>query len=1205
MNRRSNLLLATAFLFAATAASVRAADQGDKLPIPKHGSSAAAKQPALEDGFLDPPPDARPRVYWWWLNSNISRAGITRDLEEMKRKGIGGAMIFDAGMPAGPTPEGPRFMGPRWREMVRHAVAEAHRLGLELSVNLCSGWDSGGPWVTPQHACQKVVWSEITVKGPREFSQVLPLPAGVPADSAGRPVYYRDVAVQAFPARISRTISMAAASPKLTASSGQEQKPGQPSNAIDGDPSTFWVSRGMEPGEGPSPEHPEWLRLEFSTPYSAAALYLLPRRSFGPRRCELQCSQDGKSFRPLGRFEVVDGQPTTVPFPQTAARFFRLLITASYDAGSPQAPRNVQIKELALLKQGEKYVERFPIKYWRVKAGYQTLSLFIPAGGLNEQDPPQPGEVDVASAALVDLSGKLDDSGRLHWNVPPGKWSILRIGHTLTDSRVICASPGGEGYMLDFLSRQAMDLQFDAMAAKLLADVGPLAGKSLKYFHDDSWEVGSPNWTVDFPAEFRRRRGYDPRPYLPVLAGKIVDSRDISNRFLWDFRRTIGDCIAENHYARFRDLSHAHGIGIHPESGGPFFPHIDALKCLGRNDIPMGEFWGRLSEPEGRVPWRAAYRLSDSVKQAASAAHIYGKKHVQAEACTTVGPHWEKSPYDLKDLVDLAFCQGLTRAMCHTFTHSPPDYGKPGIEYFAGTHFNPNVTWWEQARAWTDYLARCQFLLAQGRFVADVCYYYGEGVPSFVPGKRMITPPLPFGYDHDVTNAEVLTTRMSSKNGRITLPDGMSYRLLVLPEHQPMSCCVLQKISTLVRLGATVVGPRPTHSPGLQDYPQADQVVRTLADQLWGPCDGKSVKQHPFGLGKVICGKTLAEVLSAEGLAPDFEFKSARADTRLDWIHRRCPAAEIYFVSNQGNRFEEVECTFRVSGRAPELWSPDTGTIRAQAVYRVAGGRTRVPLRLASKGSVFVVFRAEAEKDPIVSVAPGADRDDERLPPSPRQAKEHPGVEVLPALGGAVALQAWEPGTYRLQRASGKTATVRVRRVPPPRAIAGPWEIRFPAGWGAPESAVFEKLESWTKQHDPGIKYFSGTATYRKTFNLPRSLLQEDICLDLDLGRVKNLAEVTLNGRRLGILWKPPFRLAITSAVRPGDNLLEVAVTNLWPNRLIGDQFLPPDQRFTHTNVSKFQKDSPLLDSGLLGPVRIVAARRLAVKFAGSPPPSP
>ncbi len=1016
-------------------------------------SLVAAAEPAadLAAGFTDPPPSARPWAYWWWLDGNASREGITRDLEEMKRQGIAGALVFDAGEGKG-SPVGPRFMSAPWRALFAHTVAEADRLGLQLSLNLCSGWDCGGTWVKPKDACRKLVHAEVEVTGPRELSLVLPSPPVVDGD-------YRDVAVVAFPVA------------------------------------------------GPA------------APESAA----------------------GSSGR----------------------------------------------KE-------EKPPAKSAIKHWLVKSGNQGLRG-LPLGVQYEQAPSVPGEVDCQGGSLVDLSGKMDASGRLRWDVPPGRWTILRFGHTLLGAKTKCTSPGSQGYEIDFLSAQAMDMHFAATAARLLDEIGPAAGKTLRYFHDDSWEVGNPNWTPRFPDEFKARRGYDLLPYLPVLAGKIVDSREVSNRFLWDFRRTIGDCIADNHYGRLAALSHGRGIGTHPESGGPFFPQIDALLNLGKSDIPMGEFWARQTEPDGRVAWTDHYYLADTIKQAASAAHIYGKPLCQAEAFTTMGPNWEKDPFMLKDVGDRAFCQGLTRNVLCFYVHQPRLDIKPGYQWAAaGTHFDRNITWWNQIDAWIDYLSRCQFLLQQGRFVADVCYFYGQDVPNFVPAKWKMNPPLPRGYDCDTINAEVLLTRVEVAGGRIVLPDGMNYRMLVLPQREAIGVEVLGKIAALVEAGATVVGPRPRRATGLRNYPACDERIKQLAEKLWGPGDGRTVKPRRVGKGRVVSGQTPGQLLAADGIGPDFAYTSGRKDTQLDYIHRTLPAGEIYFVSNQKNREEQVQCTFRTSGKAPQLWDPDSGRMVRQVVYTVEGGRTTLPLRLDPRGSVFVVFRGPPTGRRIVSLA----RDGRAIfPGAPAEAADLAAVEVLPDVDHAIQLRAWRPGKYELVASDGRTARVEVEQVAPPLPLAGPWEVRFPPGWGAPASVVFEKLASWTRHATPGVKYFSGTATYRKEFDLPAELVAGSDSLWLDLGEVKNLAQVSLNGRELGVLWKPPFRVEVTRWVRPGKNRLEVKVTNLWPNRLIGDQFLPEDRRLAHTNVKKFTRDSPLMESGLLGPVRIHATQGREVAF--------
>lgn len=1000
------------------------------------GADRSSAGDPLAAQFADPPQSAWPWVYWWWLEGNVSKEGITRDLQEMKDKGIGGALLFDAGSSAYEvatrTPAGPVFLSPAWRILYQHALKEANRLGIEISLNIQSGWNPGGPMVQPQQAMIKIVWSETTVRGPLHFDEILSVSKEVRLD------YYRDIAVQA------------------------------------------------------------------------------------------------------------------------------------YKVSATQAPT------------------RKPIKEWLIKSvngSFRRWKGAYPLHVLREQWPDVPGEQDVNSADLLDLTPSLDASGRLTWEVPEGEWLILRFGYTLTNARVSTCSPGWEGLSLDHLSTAALDYYWDAVVKTLVKDAGRFAGTTLTYLHTDSWEMGPANWTADFPAEFQRRRGYDLKRYLPVMAGKIVDSRERSNRFLWDFRRTIGDCIAENHYKKFAEYSHKHGLGVHPESGGPHSAPIDALQCLGANDIPMGEFWARAE----------THRTLDSErlfgKQPASAAHIYGKKYVNAEGFTTIGPQWERDAWDLKPVADQEFGEGVNRIFFHQFTASQLDAGLPGNEYFAGTHYNPNITWWRQSVAFNRYLARCQHLLQQGLFVADVCYYYGDDVPNFVPLKS-VDPSLGPGYDYDVVNTEVILTRMSVKDGLIMLPDGMSYRLLVLPDWPMIRVDVLRKLVELVDAGATIVGPRPVKAAGLSDYPRCDHTVGEWADLLWGPCDGKSIKENAYGKGRVFCGVSLYDILLADGVPPDFEYQSRQEGSLWEYVHRKTVDSDIYFVFNRTNCWSENVCTFRVKEVVPELWLADTGETASIARYEVVDGRIKIPMRLAPYGSAFVVFRPGPAPHRLVSVLRNgveirAGIGDE-IPPIP-------AADVILDRDSRLELQVWRPGVYVLADEQKRTAMVTVQDIPKTLTLAGPWEVRFAKGWGAPESVLFAELMSWTESKDPGVRYFAGTATYCKKIFLEKEGL-EKIRLDLDLGQVENIAEVRLNGVDLGILWKKPFRVDISSAVRTGENLLEISVTNLWPNRLIGDQFLPKDQRFTRTNVMKFTKDSPLLEAGLLGPVQIFFAQRIRLQ---------
>jgi hypothetical protein len=930
---------------------------------------------SLERGFDRPPPEARLRAYWWWLNGNVSAAAITRDLEAMAEQGFGGALICDAGGAEQDGNDrvlhGPTFFSPEWRALYRHALSEADRLGLEMSLNIQSGWNLGGPMVPAEDAPKKLVWSEASVQGPQSLARLLERPNHAPA-------FYRDVAVLAYP------------------------------------------------------------------------------------------------------------------------------VKAAADT-------------------------RRPLANWAQKALHKALHFSAPSTApLFEELPSTTGEEDTHAGEVLDLSDRMDADGRLRWEVPAGEWEILRFGCTLNDHcRVSTCSDGWSGYAVDPFDAGAFRRYWEAVVAPLIADAGPLAGRTLKYLHTDSWEVEVANWTPTLREEFQRRRGYDLIPFLPVIAGRIVDRRETSNRFLDDFRKTMGDLAVDHHFRLFSDWAAEHGLRLHPESGGPHAVPVDSLRCLGINDAPMSEFWA----------WSWRHRVGDTnrffVKQPASAAHTYGRRLVLAEGFTTIGPHWQETLWDnLKPAFDRALCEGLNRLVWHTFTCSPQEMGLPGQEYFAGTHFNPNATWWNRSGPFLAYLNRCQFMLQQGRFVADAVYYYGDHVPNFAQLKR---------YDYDVATEEVVLTRMTVRDGRIVLPDGMSYRVLVLPNRKIISTAVLRRVHELVTAGATVIGPKPSRAAGLRDFPRCDQEVMRLADALWG-ADQQTVEPQSrrHGSGQVISGLTPREVLLADDVPPDFEFTGADRETVLDYIHRSTTDAEIYFVANRSNHSESVACTFRTTDRAPELWDPVTGQRRRLPVARHGEGRTTLPLAFTPYGSWFVVFPAKTNER--VGIAESAN---------------FPTVEARHEFGG-------------------------------------PWQVNFDPDWGGPELVEFERLEDWTQRPEPGVRHYSGTATYVKRFAAHEWMLADRRLgtdrLLLDLGELRELAEVRLNGIDLGILWCPPFRVDVTDALKPGENRLEIDIVNFWPNRIIGDAALPLEQRRTRTNIRKLTKDTPLVVSGLMGPVRLLLA---------------
>ena len=774
----------------------------------------------------------------------------------------------------------------------------------------------------------------------------------------------------------------------------------------------------------------------------------------------------------------------------------------------------------------------------------------------------------------IDITDCISSDGRLHWDIPEGDWLILRTGYTLTGHpwSKWHAYPkgdtfeGGDGYEIDYLSTVALDDHFDHLG-KLVIEETRQAGGKLAYLWSDSWECGKLTWTQDFPEQFRRFRGYDLKPYMAILAGYTVNDSVFSARFRDDFDRTIQDCVAENFYGHFYELCHENGMDVGNEAGGPNdTPPQDALKNLGRCDIPAGEFWVHYKLPEDGMNSRKSARLN--LKQTASAAHIYGRREAQAEAFTQMEQdrtHWSLGPYDLKPYANDAFCEGINRFMLHQATCQPPEDGKPGFEFCAGQHFTPNITWWEQSSAFFSYLSRCQSLLQQGKFVGDVCFFLGERPPVLVPPKYVV-PTLGVGYDCDYTNAEVLLTRMSVKDGRIVLPDGMSYRLLYLQNcvspveeiceavghyqqlkvlsdpSDAMSLPVIKKLRQLIRDGATVVGAPPKRSAELNGYPDCDREVRKIATEIWGDLDGKTRTERKFGKGRIIWGKTAREVLLADGIQPDFSYAGqTREPEKFDYIHRVDGQSEIYFVINRTGSTEVGDFSFRVTGKQPEIWDPVTGEMKEAGSFEQKGGLTGLSLELAPYGSCFIVFRKSISKN---------------------------------SSGKGI------PNFLKYEKI---------------KELSDSWHVLFDKDWGGPGEVRFDKLSNWIDSQEEGIKYYSGKATYRKVFdmgNVQKKFSHAGERFVLDLGDVKHVASVRLNGKELGVLWCSPWRVDITDCIKDTGNVLEIDIVNLWANRVIGDWKLPVEKRFTKTHdVFRFDMlrgSTPLTDAGLLGPVNIL-----------------
>ena len=1115
---------------------------------------AYSRSDALEQGFLNPPASAKPRVWWHWMNGNITKEGIKLDLEWMNRVGIGGFQNFDAAM-ASPQIVEKRlaYMTPEWKDAFKYAATLADELGLEMAIAGSPGWsESGGPWVPPAQAMKKFVWSETLVEGGKPFAGKLLQPPstvgtyqniaffgsnfGGDAEPSVKPPepYYADSAVVAL--RLPEGGQpMAALQPRVTSSGGSFTL----AALTDGDAAKAILLPAAPVGQK------AWIQFEFAKPQTVRGLTLITsggggmletlmsQFGFGGGDTQaLEASEDGRQFRIVAS---IPKGARSISFPAATARFFRVTVHTpepvkmpsnlgdlssiiSLFGGSPgaQTPAGAQIAELVLRTAG--WVNRIEEK-----------AAFSATAGLYSMATPS---VEPSSAVrkddVIDLTSKMRADGSLDWNPPAGQWVLLRIGYSLKGTTNHPASAEATGLEVDKLSGTAVKAYFDNYLNQYKDATGGLMGKrGLQYVITDSWEAGAQNWTDDMISEFTKRRGYDMKPWLPVLIGYVVDSAEASDRFLWDFRKTIADLTTENHYDQLTTLLRGREMGRYSESHESGRALIaDGMDVKRNAAVPMSAMWvGSMGISGGDINAAGiAAGYAADIRESASVAHIYGQNIVAAESLTAGSGAWSWSPETLKPTADAELSQGLNRFVIHCSVHQPVNDKIPGLSLGPfGQWFTRHETWAEMAKPWTTYLARSSYMLQQGKFVADIIYYYGEdsNITALFGSKA---PDLPAGYNYDYASSDVVLNQLAVTDGRLTTKSGMSYRVLALdPNAQHMPLAVLHKIRELVDAGAIVVGPKPIDSPSLSDD-QAE--FRKIADELWGSESGAQT----VGKGKVYAGQTVAEVLNDLKVVPDFEYTRPQPDTTLLFVHRKLENSDAYWVNNRKSRAESLEATFRVSGRAPELWHADTGQIE-EANFQIVDGRTSVSLRLDPNDAVFVVFRKRTSDS----------------------------ARTLPA---------------RVER---QVATV-----------DGSWDVSYQPDRGAPPKITLPGLSSWSDNSDPGVKYFSGTGTYAKTVEASADWFKSGAQLWLDLGDVKNLAEVTVNGKSLGILWRPPFRVNVTDALKKGTNTLEIKVVNLWVNRLIGDQQPAAAKKYTWTALQFYKADSPLLPSGLLGPVQIV-----------------
>jgi hypothetical protein len=1125
------LRIALAAATALTACPVLAKDAAPPAP------AQAAEAAPLEAQFQDPPNSARPRVWWHWMNGNITKDGIAKDMAWMKRVGIGGLQNFDANLMT-PQIVDKRlvYMTPEWKDAFRFAASEADRLGLELAIAASPGWsETGGPWVKPEDGLKKLVWSETELTGGKRFSGQLPAPPAVTGPFQSLPLaggigemmqggkrevqgaqHYADLAVIAVP----DTMASSALVPQTIHDGTGKVLAAAPLSDTNLDGGVTLSSNGKD---DPA------LIFDFGAPRTvqAASLYVkgVAMIFFGGLfDAHLEASDDGQSWRAISDAALTT-VPTTIAFAPVTARQFRLRFSpvkaGGVNLGEPapglamgdigasfgaMAKKPLEVTDFRLF--AEPRVDRF-----ETKAGYSIAKDYY---ALSQGVPDTQG---AAPDRVIDLTSRLKPDGSLDWTPPKGHWRVLRFGYSLIGTTNHPAPAEATGLEVDKFDGPAVrrylehyiGMYRDAAGSDMVGQHG------MRAILTDSIEVGAANWTPRMVEQFKRLRGYDPTPWLPTLTGVVIGSRIQSDKFLYDYRRTLADLMASEHYGTVAAVAHENGLKVYGEALEDNRPSLgDDMAMRHYADVPMSAMWTH-TRAQGPKPTYLA-----DIKGAASVAHLYGQNLVAAESLTASMNPWNYAPNELKRVIDLEFVTGVNRPVIHTSVHQPRDDKIPGISLFIfGQYFNRHETWAEMAKPWVDYISRNSLMLRQGRNVADVAYFYGEEAPiTGLYGEKLIAD-APKTSAYDFVNTDVLAKVLKNDGGDLAAASGARYRALYLGgSSSRMTLATLKRIAALAEGGATVVGLAPTGNPSLADDPKE---YAALVKRLWA--GGSETR---VGQGRVIAGMDIEVALRRIGVAPDFSYTGGQDGAEIPFIHRQLADGDSYFLVNRKNRPEVIEARFRVNGKAPELWHADTGTSEAVS-YRTENGETVVPLQLGAEESVHVVFRKPATTDSLAI---------KKLVPT-----------ALAQLDGS-------------------------------------WTVRFQPGRGAPATATFAKLVPLNENAEPGIKYFSGEATYAKDFTTPKGWKPSQ-SLWIDLGDVHELAEVSINGKSVGTAWHAPYRIEVGQAVKTGKNRLEVKVANLWVNRLIGDA-QPGAQKITYTSMPTYRADAPLRPSGLVGPVQIM-----------------
>ncbi len=1064
--------------------------------------SSCAKQSGLSElefqniqtNFKTPAENNTVWCYWYWINDDISKEGITKDLEAMKKAGIGTAYIGNIN-PDGIDGKVPMLSEDWWSHMV-HAVTEGKRIGVDIGIFNCPGWSqSGGPWVKSEMAMRYLTFSETTFEGPGITGMNLVQPNNE----------FQDVRVLAFPTPAAESVNLKTVGIEVK-STPQIQNI---ESSFDGDLNSFGEIKVEK-------ESIVSIEIQTKKPITARQISLIPAQTPFKCECALYAKIDGaeklvrefsfdRSNFSVNVGPIVKGE-LAIALPDIKADEFKLVLQNFGGNLNSVGFAEINISEAAVL---ENFVEKQLGKMFPTPLPFWNSYLWKNQEGDIEK------EMLVDAGEVIDISDKLDENGKLIWDAPAGNWTIMRIGMTPTGTKNSPSAPQGQGYEIDKMSSDLARFHFENFVGEFLKRIPEESKPAFKYVIADSYEMGSQNWTDGYETKFMEKYGYDPVKYLPVLSGRIVGSVEESNRFLWDLRRSVADDVAHEYVGGLRKVSNENNLKLWLENYGHWGFPSEFMMYGGQSDLVGGEFWN-----EGTLG-------NIECKAASSAAHAYGKPITSAEAFTASGKAYARHPAKLKKRGDWSYTEGINHFVVHLYIHQPDDVRVPGMNAWFSTEFNRHNTWFGQANYYFDYLRRCQHMLQLGKYTADVCYFIGENAPIMTGGR---TPEIPDGFSYDYINAEVILNRLTIKDGKFMLPDGMTYSVMVLPPLETIRPEVLLNLEQLVQQGGVILGPKPEKSPGLQNYPECDVQVQELAAKLWNGevQDGKMINR--YGNGLVLNGQDLTEVFQILKLKKDFDLGE---DVPVLWTHRTMPGMDIYFITNQGDDEVEINPVFRVdSNLKPQLWDAVTGTIRQLNDFQITETGTAVPVKLKPAESWFLVFTDVVNAD----VKKGF-------------KTNFPEPEVIQTL----------ENTY--------TVDFKNKAIGPQQPVA------------------FEKLTDWAESTDEKIKYYSGTAVYTTTFNCEK--VDDTSEYFINLGNVGVMATVKLNGKNAGGVWMAPYRLNVSGLLQTGENQLEIEVANLWRNRLIKDKMLPDNEKYTFTVVEDIAPGEEPLPAGLLSPVSI------------------